>query len=77
MTTDLTVDLGEDRLGRLATACEALGSAKVNINGLGEAGGQLKLLVAVKPKSSRPPMVKLSEPCGPTVGSSAGTLRAW
>ena len=46
MAKDLTVDLGEDRPGMLAAACEALGSAKVNIDGLGEAGGQLHLLVA-------------------------------
>src|SRR5712691_2087991 len=53
MAKDLTVDLGEDRPGRLATACEALGSAKVNIDGLCEAGGQLHLLVASPAKAKK------------------------
>ena len=53
MAKDLTVDLGEDRPGRLAAACEALGSAKVNIDGLCEAGGQLHLLVASPAKAKK------------------------
>lgn len=53
MAKNLTVDLGEDRPGRLATACEALGSAKVNIDGLCEAGGQLHLLVASPAKAKK------------------------
>jgi hypothetical protein len=45
MAKDLTIDLGEDRPGTLARASEALGAAKVNIDGLAGAGGQLHMLV--------------------------------
>jgi hypothetical protein len=45
MAKDLSVNLGEDRPGMLARAAEALGAAKVNIEGFSEAGGQLHVLV--------------------------------
>jgi hypothetical protein len=45
MAKDLTVDLGEDRPGMFAKAAEALGAAKVNIEGFCEISGQLHLLV--------------------------------
>src|SRR5713226_2095653 len=45
MAKDLTVDLGEDRPGMFAKAAEALGAAKVNIEGFCEVGGHLHLLV--------------------------------
>jgi hypothetical protein len=45
MAKDLSVDLGEDRPGMLAKAAEALGAAKVNIEGFSEAGGHLHVLV--------------------------------
>ena len=45
MAKDLTVDLGVDRPGMFAKAAEALGAAKVNVEGFCEVGGQLHLLV--------------------------------
>jgi len=45
MAKDLAIDLGVDRPGRLAAACEALGAAKVNIEGLCEIAGKLHVLV--------------------------------
>lgn len=45
MAKDLTIDLGEDRPGMFARAAEALGAAKVNIEGLCEVSGQLHVLV--------------------------------
>lgn len=53
MVKDLTVDLREDRPGRLASVCDALGSAKINIDGLSEAEGQLHVLVASPAKAKK------------------------
>ena len=45
MAKDLAIDLGADRPGRLAAACEALGAARVNIQGMCEVEGKLHILV--------------------------------
>ncbi len=51
MAKDLAVALGTDRPGRLAAACEALGAAGVNIQGLCEVEGTLHVLVENLPKA--------------------------
>jgi hypothetical protein len=51
MARDLTIDLGEDRPGTLAKACEALGAVHVNIDGICEVDGRLHVLVDTPAKA--------------------------
>lgn len=45
MAQDLTISLGEDRPGALASALEAIGGAGINVDGVCEVEGTLHVLV--------------------------------